>query len=153
MSSLPFILTSFGFLSIPPFSSFSNYCKSCSLTIVSTHLQTHHISRIRFLKPATAQTCSMAPCAGQITASLGEMSKCFVKQPGSEASPSFSHRHWLFWCNNGLLPKPALQVPRSVPLHLLIPLFWNTFQYLESLSKVASKDRYLDSSIYVFYFA
>lgn len=47
--------------------------------LVSTHLLTDRISRIRFLNPSTAQTHPVAPCAAQITASSGGSVQVFCK--------------------------------------------------------------------------
>ena len=127
--SLPFTAKSPGLLSILSISFFSNYYKSWSLT-ANLYPRTHHVSRVRFLKPSTAQTCPVATCVGQITASSGEVfskaarrllglyAKINVKEPSTKVSTPLqqtligSSKH-----NNVLLPQCALKAPRSVPWH------------------------------------
>lgn len=77
----------------PPFLLSPMSARVAPSPLVSTHLSTDHISRIRFLSPSAAQTHSMAPCAAQIAAASGGVSKCFAKQPISEVSPHLPHRH------------------------------------------------------------
>lgn len=62
---------------LPPLSPTS--AKVAPSPLVSTHLLTDRISRIRFLNPSTAQTHPVAPCAAQITTSSGGSVQMFCK--------------------------------------------------------------------------
>lgn len=86
-SSLPLTATYLGLLSLTPT---PFLFLQLLQKLLPTHLPKHHVSRVRFLKPSSAQTHPVAPVLVKLPLPQGGVFKCLGKQPSSRA-PLPSH--------------------------------------------------------------